>query len=164
MNLILIGMMGGGKTTIGRKLANRLGYHFLDMDEQIESDQNCSISEIFSHQGEEYFRHLETKLLNRLLLAQNTVIATGGGVVVSEGNFDVMKRIGTIIYIKTSIEDIKLRLKSTLHRPLLQTANPEERIHMLLLQRAPLYEQADQIVETKDFSPQYISSLIIQNL
>lgn len=164
MNLILIGMMGGGKTTIGRKLANRLGYHFLDMDEQIESDQNCSISEIFSHQGEEHFRHLETELLNRLLLAQNTVIATGGGVVVSEGNFDVMKRIGTIIYIKTSIEDIKLRLKSTLQRPLLQTANPEERIHMLLLQRAPLYEQADQIVETKDFSPQYISSLIIQNL
>ena len=164
MNLLLVGMMGVGKTTIGRKLATRLGYHFIDMDEQIESDQNCNISEIFTHQGEEFFRHLETNLLERLLHVQNTVIATGGGVVVAEGNLDLMKRIGTIIYLKTSIEDIKERVNRTLHRPLLQTENPEERIHMLLQQRTPLYEQADQIIEIKNLSPQRITSFIIQNL
>ena len=164
MNLLLVGMMGGGKTTIGRQLAMRLGYHFIDMDEQIENDQNCSISEIFIQQGEEFFRRLETDLLKKLLQVQNTVVATGGGVVVTEGNLDLMKRIGTIIYLKTSVDEIIERVKNTLHRPLLQNENTEERIHLLLQHRTPLYEQADQIVETKNLSPQAITVLIIRNL
>ena len=164
MNLIMIGFMGVGKTTIGRKLAQRLGYHFLDMDDQIENEQQCSISEIFDQRGEAYFRHLETELLLKLSSVQNTVIATGGGVVTREGNFDLMKKFGTVIYLKTSVEDIIERVKRSYHRPLLQIENPEEKIHALLDERTPLYEQADQIIETKDLSPQSITSLIIRNL
>ena len=164
MNLIMIGFMGVGKTTIGRKLAKRLGYHFLDMDEQIENKQKCSISEIFENRGEEYFRQLEVKLLLKLSSVQNTVISTGGGAVATEGNFDLMKKYGTVVYLKTSFEDIIERVKRSHHRPLLQTEDLEQRIHELLEKRIPLYEQADHIIETKNLSPQRITSLIIRNL
>ncbi len=164
MNLIMIGFMGVGKTMIGRKLANRLGYHFLDMDEQIEKEQKCSISEIFENQGEDYFRRLEVKLLLKLSSIQNTVIATGGGAVATEGNFDLMKKYGTVIYLKISVEDIMERLKNSHHRPLLQTENPQKKIHALFEKRIPLYEQADHIIETKNLPPQRITSLIIRNL
>ena len=164
MNLIMVGFMGVGKTTIGRKLAKRLGYHFLDMDEQIEKEQKCNISEIFESRGEEYFRRLEVKLLLKLSSIQNTVIATGGGAIATEGNFDLMKKYGTVIYLKTSVEDIIERVKRSYHRPLLQTENPEERVHALLEKRIPLYEQADHIIETNNLSPQRITSLIIRNL
>lgn len=164
MNVILIGFMGGGKTTIGRKLARRLGYHFLDMDEQIENEQKCKISEIFAQKGEKAFRYLETQLLKRLLSVQNTVIATGGGVIVTEENIDLMKRIGTVIYIKASIEDIIERVTRSQHRPLLSNGNPEERVRTLIAQRTPMYEQADQVIETKNLSSQRVTSLIIQNL
>ncbi|MBF0289162.1 MAG: shikimate kinase [SAR324 cluster bacterium] len=164
MNLVLIGFMGVGKTTIGRKLAKRLGYHFLDMDEQIEIEQKCSIPEIFAEQGEAYFRKLETKLLQQLVSVQNTVVATGGGVVTAKDNFELMKKIGTVIYLDTPVENIIDRVKRSQNRPLLQIENPEEKIHSLLEQRIPLYRQADQIIETDNLLPQRIISQIIRSL
>ncbi len=156
--------MGAGKSTIGRKLAKRLGYHFLDMDGQIELEQKCSIPEIFAEQGEVYFRRLETKLLQQLVPVQNTVIATGGGVVTTEGNFDLMRKIGTVIYLETPVEDIIERVKRSQNRPLLQIENPEERIYLLLEKRIPLYRQADQIIATDSLPPQRIVSKIIRGL
>ncbi|MBF0280834.1 MAG: shikimate kinase [SAR324 cluster bacterium] len=164
MNLIMIGFMGVGKTTIGRKLAKRLGYHFLDMDEQIENEQNRSISEIFENSGEDHFRQLEVKLLQKLSTVQNTVIATGGGAVATPGSLELMKVYGRLIYLKTSVDEIVERVKRSQHRPLLHAEDLEERISSLLVKRIPFYEQADYIIETKNLSPQRITSLIIRNL
>ena len=164
MNLVLIGFMGAGKTTIGRRVARRLGYHFLDMDEHIEREENRKIPEIFAQHGEAAFRHLETQLLKRLRPVQNTVIASGGGVVVKDGNLDMIKGLGKVFYLKAAVEDIIERVTRSQHRPLLNEENPEEKVKALLAQRAPLYEQADCIIETKNLSLHRITSLIIQNL
>lgn len=164
MNLIMIGFMGTGKTTIGKKLARRLGYFFLDMDLFIEKEQNCSVSEIFEQYGEEHFRKLETSLLKRLMSVDNTIISTGGGVVGTNGNLDIMKQLGTTVYLSTPFEDILERITRSQHRPLARAENLEEKMTALLNKRSPLYEQADQIVETKGLTPWHITSQIIQNV
>lgn len=164
MNVVLIGFMGGGKTTIGRKLARRLGYHFLDMDEHIEKEENRKIAEIFVQEGEEVFRQLENQLLKRLQSIENTVIATGGGVIVKDGNIDLLKRIGRVFYLKTPVEEILERVTRAQHRPLLNEENPEQKVKTLLAQRTPFYEQADCIVETQNLPPHRVTSQIIQNL
>ena len=93
MNIVLIGFMGAGKTTIGRKTAARLGYWFVDMDYQIERSQNARVTEIFEKHGQQYFRALETKLLKQLTKVENTVVATGGGVLTTEGNLALINQI-----------------------------------------------------------------------
>ena len=93
MNIILIGFMGAGKTTVGRKLANRLGYFFLDTDQQIEKQQGCTIEEIFRYAGEATFRDLETKLLENLQSVRNTILSTGGGMFIHSKNQELLKDI-----------------------------------------------------------------------
>ena len=164
MNIVLIGFMGSGKTTIGSKLARRLGYYFLDMDAQIESEQGCSVREIFNYAGEAHFRALETQLLKRLIDLKNTVISTGGGVVTMDGNLGLMKQIGKLIYLKVPLEELLHRLKQDTKRPLLQSEDAEQKIRALLQQRSPLYEQADYIIEANQTSPQIVTTQIIQVL
>ncbi len=164
MNIVLIGLMGAGKTTIGRKLAQRLGYHFLDMDDQIEQEAGCAISDIFEYQGETHFRALETKLLSRMRSLQNTVISTGGGAIMTQGNLELMRQIGTVIYLKAPKEVILERVLRSQHRPLLKVENPTEKITSLLDERMPYYEQADHIVDTQNLSPHRIASQIIRYL
>ena len=94
MNIIIIGFMGSGKTTIGRKLAKLIEYSFVDTDSEIEDDQGCSVSEIFKYGGEECFREMETRLLEKLKNIDNSVIATGGGIVLREENRKMLKGIG----------------------------------------------------------------------
>lgn len=164
MNIVLVGFMGTGKTTMGKRLAKRLGYYFIDMDSQIEIEQKSKISEIFTEHGEPYFRKLETQLLHHLLSVKNTIISTGGGVVGNSENMIVMKQIGKVIYLDTPIEEILERLKRTKNRPLLNAENPDEKAVLLLEQRAPLYKQADKIIETQGLNPHQITSQIISCL
>ncbi|MGK5093736.1 shikimate kinase [Deltaproteobacteria bacterium TL4] len=162
MNIVLIGFMGVGKTTIGRKLARRLGYYFLDMDHQIEQEQGCSIAEIFDYAGESCFRNLETQLLQRLISVHNTVLSTGGGIITTEGNIQLMKKIGKLVYLKAPVEVILARLENDTKRPLLRTENAEEKIRTLLEKRSPLYAQADYVFESDQTPiPMIITQIIL---
>ena len=164
MNIILIGFMGSGKTTIGRKLAVRLGYRFVDMDRFIEEEQQCKISQIFEERGEGAFRSLETELLNRLVRAENSVISTGGGVVTVEGNMAIIRSIGVSIYLKAGIEKIFERVSRNNKRPLLQTENPLQTIQDMMEKREGIYSQADHIIDTNSLSMGHIVSKIIQSV
>ena len=150
MNLVLIGFMGSGKTAVGKRLAQRLGYGFLDTDHYIESQIGCSISEIFSIQGEEYFRRLEGGLADRLNRLHNMVVSTGGGLPVTTGNMEKLRAAGAVVFLKASHEDILRRLSRDNRRPIVRGEDLEETVTRLLSERLPVYEQADLVVETQD--------------
>ena len=164
MNILLIGFMGAGKTTVGKKLSKRLGYFFIDTDCEIEEEQGCTISEIFKYGGEICFRDLETNMLQQLQSKQNLVIATGGGMVMRQENRNLMQNLGTRVYLKVGLEELIRRLKKDKKRPLLQEARPIERITEMLEQRKSIYEEAECIVDTTDLSPQQMVSEIIRKL
>ena len=149
----LIGFMGAGKTTIGKKLANLLNVPVIDTDVEIEKREGKKISQIFAKKGEAVFRELETRVLKELPTT-NAVITTGGGVVLRKQNQEWMKEHGTIVFLYASPEEIVNRLKSDQTRPLLQQ-DKQNTIHQLYKQRLPIYESlGDFLVDTtqKDVS------------
>ncbi len=148
MNLILVGFMASGKSSIGKRLARRLGYRFVDTDQLIESEIGCSVAEIFSIQGEAYFRELETRLLRNLPNLQNYLIATGGGLITTAGNMDLLKKIGVVIFLNAERSEIIERLQRDTRRPMVQGGDLEQRVDDLLGARLPLYSEADIVVDT----------------
>lgn len=150
-NIILIGFMGCGKTTVGIRLSYRLHRLLEDTDKLIEHQQNRSISDIFADCGEEAFRTMETECLKELLTQKGKrIISVGGGLAVREENQRLLKQLGTVVYLKASADTIYERLQSDTSRPLLQTADPKARIKELLLQREGAYEQACDITVEVD--------------
>lgn len=148
-NLILVGMMGSGKTTMGRALAWHLGKVFVDSDEEIQKRTGVTISHIFDIEGETGFRQRETATICDLSARDNMVLATGGGAVLSEQNRAMLHKNGIVIYLKANVHDLWQRTRHDRNRPLLQTADPYEKLTGLLLQRDPLYRQvADIIVQS----------------
>lgn len=146
--IILIGMMGAGKTTIGRALARELKLDFLDLDHEIVRRCGVAIPTIFDIEGEEGFRRRETAVLAEVIAQSNLVLATGGGAIMREENRALLKQ-GCIIYLKADVDELFVRIAKDTNRPLLQTENPKERLQQLLALRAPIYEQlADVTVET----------------
>jgi len=147
-NIILIGYMGCGKSTIGRKLSYRLRIPFLDTDKQIEQKQKCTISEIFARCGEEVFRDMETEYLKLLLKEKSDyVIAVGGGLPLREENRQLLKQLGTCVYLRATPDTIYDRLKNDTTRPLLQKEDPYAVICQMLEERSGVYEScADEIV------------------
>lgn len=164
MNIVLIGFMGTGKTTIGRKLAVRLGYRFVDTDQYIEWEQKCKIPLLFKSQGEAYFRQLETSLLRRLCSVQNTVVATGGGVLVTPGNMELIKQIGTSVHLQAQFDDIFERVTRNTKRPLVLTENPLKTVTDLYEARKNLYKEADITIDTKSMKMWSIVTRIIGEL
>ncbi|MEE3122034.1 MAG: shikimate kinase [SAR324 cluster bacterium] len=164
MNILLTGFMGAGKTTVGKKLAKRLGYFFIDTDREIEKEQGCSITEIFKYGGEECFRDLETDILQKLQTKQNLVIATGGGMVLRNENRSLMQSLGTRVYLKVELQELMRRLKKDKKRPLLQKSKPEEHILEMLQQRKSIYEEAECIIDTTDLSPHQMVTEIIRKI
>ena len=164
MNILLTGFMGAGKTTVGKKLAKRLGYFFIDTDREIEKEQGCSITEIFKYGGEECFRDLETDILQKLQTKQNLVIATGGGMVLRNENRSLMQSLGTRVYLKVELQELMRRLKKDEKRPLLQKPKPEEHILEMLQQRKSIYEEAECIIDTTDLSPHQMVTEIIRKI
>jgi len=162
MNIILIGFMGAGKTSVGRKLANRLGYFFLDTDQQIEKQQSCTIEEIFRYAGESTFRDLETKLLENLQNVHNTILSTGGGMFLRSENQEILKGIGKTVYLQVDRETLKQRLQCDQHRPLLQQPNWQENVNQMLQQREPVYLTADLTIKAKDGPVNMMVSRIIE--
>ena len=147
-NIYLIGLPGSGKTTVGRCLARFLYLDFIDTDHLIEERTGVSISHIFEIEGESGFRRRETRLLEEVSDRTQTVISTGGGIILSDTNRQIMRQHGQVVYLRASLEILWLRLKNCQNRPLLQTADPRARIAELMKEREPLYiAQADLIVE-----------------
>lgn len=151
-NMILIGFMGAGKTTVGLQLSKKLNLPFLDTDQRIEEEQKRAISDIFANEGEAYFRSLETKQLEKLIQEINgSVISVGGGLPVQKVNHDLLKKLGTTVYLKAKKDTLIQRLQGDTSRPLLQGGELEERIENLMNAREAIYEQvADVVVETDE--------------
>ncbi len=148
-NIFLVGMMGAGKTTVGKLLARHLAKTFLDTDHEIRRRTGVDIPVIFEIEGEEGFRDREAAVLEELTQQQNIVLATGGGAVLRPENRALLKARGTVIYLRGSVEELWARTRHDRNRPLLQTADPKARLGELLRERDPLYrEVADLVVDT----------------
>lgn len=148
-NIILIGFMGCGKSSVGKKLADKLNYCFCDVDRMIERDNKKSISEIFETKGEEYFRELETKTVKDLInTVSNCIISVGGGLPIKDGNSELLKELGAVVFLKVRKETILRRLEFDKTRPLLADDDKEKKIDELLQYREPIYTAiADIVVE-----------------
>jgi len=148
-NFFLVGLMGAGKSSVGRQLASVLDMDFMDSDAEIELRTGVDIPLIFELEGEAGFRRRETRVIGDLTGRQNLVLATGGGVVLDEQNRQVLKSRGFVIYLQASVDQLLERTSRDRRRPLLYTDDPRARLLELLQQREPLYEEiADLIVNT----------------
>lgn len=166
-SIILIGFMGAGKTTVGKKLAEKLHYKFQDTDEMIVSREGMSINEIFEKHGEEYFRNLETDLLKELVEnnVDNVIFSVGGGLPIRKDNHTYLKKLGKVIYLYVAEATIRKRLAGDTTRPLLRGSEDEvkERINSLLSKRDPIYKEvADLVLETDNMSISKIVEEIIK--
>ena len=163
-SLYLIGMMGSGKTSTGRPLAERLGYGFVDADAVIEQAAGCSIPEIFERDGEAGFRELETQVMSAICQRHSLVVATGGGVVTQRKNWGLLHS-GIVIWLDVMRDQLLARLKAdATERPLLQTPDPEAALDDLLAQRKPLYAEADLTVVIDQEDPTTVADGILQLL
>lgn len=163
-NVILIGFMGAGKTSIGQELAVRSGRTFLDTDEYIEKKSGMTISHIFDAMGEEAFRKMETEALRDLISTSGSyVISVGGGLPMRAENRTLLKELGTVVYLKVSPETVEERLRGDTTRPLLRGDNPRKKIEELLSLRGPLYEEAAHLIVNADGrTPEEITSEIVR--
>ncbi|MBK1988436.1 shikimate kinase [Sphaerospermopsis aphanizomenoides BCCUSP55] len=162
VNLYLIGMMGVGKTTVGRLLAQQLGYGFIDTDDVIVKAAGKSINEIFTTEGEAAFRQLESDVLGQVCAYTKLVIATGGGIILRQENWGYLRH-GLIVWLDASVEILLNRLAEDDTRPLLQDSDPEGKLLSLLQQRQPLYSQADlHITITPSETPEQIATRILE--
>lgn len=143
-NIVFIGFMGSGKTSVGRLVAQRLGFQFVDTDAVVVERTGMQISEIFARHGEPWFRDHETSTLNSLSILNRTVISTGGGVVLRPQNSALLRKLGFVVWLTASEEVIFERVSRNKKRPLLQTDDPRQTVHELLEERRALYEEAAQ--------------------
>lgn len=149
-NIILIGAMGVGKSTVGRRLAKRLAIEFYDSDEEIVKKTGVDIATIFEYEGEQGFRKREEKTIEEFCRLKNIVLATGGGAILSMKTRELLTRTGVVFYLKASIETILNRAKNENSRPLLNTFNKRKTVSRLLEQRTPLYESVAQYTINTD--------------
>jgi shikimate kinase len=161
-NIILIGMMGTGKSTVGKWLAQHLEYELVDLDVALEAHEGCSIASIFINHGELYFREAETVILRKVLTGRKQVVATGGGAVLNQANCELMRQGGWVVALTAEAEDIVSRVQGDGVRPLL-AGNTEERIRTILEERKQSYLFADYTVNTSLFSVEQVGSMILAN-
>lgn len=151
-NIALIGYMGTGKTTIGKKLAQKLGLKLVDTDALIEKRQKKSIAKIFETEGEAGFRKLEGDLLKELVVKENLLISTGGGIVLNENNRKILKDNTFLVTLSAKPESIYVRVKNDTTRPLLQDQNPYQKIVAMMKERQPFYEIGEIVIQTDELS------------
>ncbi len=165
-NIVLVGFMGCGKSTVGRELRKLLGYPLVDTDRLIEARAGCSISELFARGGEQAFRELETEVLRELAGAGggSRIIATGGGIILREENRTLLRSLGCVVWLRAPVETIVRRTGRSRERPLLRTADPQARIEALLAERDPYYRSAAHLdVDTEGLSCNEVACGILES-
>ncbi|NOZ09578.1 MAG: shikimate kinase AroK [Gammaproteobacteria bacterium] len=164
-SIFLIGPMGAGKTTIGRQLAKILNMRFVDCDQAIEERTGVKIPVIFEIEGEAGFRKRESAMLSELTAQPNIVLATGGGVILSEDNRRLLRSRGHVVYLQTSVDTQLERTRNSRNRPLLDTEDRRARLEEIMQLRAPLYRlEADQIIDTEGRSPTKAAQVIAEKI
>lgn len=164
-NIFLVGLMGAGKTSVGRILARRLNKTFYDSDQEIERCTGVKIPLIFEIEGEAGFRDRESRLLAELVQQRNIVLATGGGAVLSEENRRRLAENGAVVYLRAAVNDLWQRTRHDKNRPLLQTEDPLAKLSELFVQRDPLYREiADIIIDTGSQSLSSLAARLEQKL
>ena len=163
VSLYLVGMMGAGKTTVGRELATHLGYRFVDTDAVISQLTGKSITQLFANVSEAEFRQLESQVLAEVSAYTNLVIATGGGIVLRQENWSYL-HYGLVVWLDVPVEILYARLAEDTTRPLLQDAEPLEKLRVLLEQRQPLYRQADLQVTVTNDTPQQVATRVLEEI
>ncbi len=159
--LVLVGMMGAGKTTVGRRLASRLGRQFIDSDEEIERAAQMSIPEIFEQRGESEFRTGEMRVIARLLKEKDIVLATGGGAFVNPDTRALVKTSAVSVWLKADIDVLFERVSRRANRPLLRTADPRGTLEKLIADRYPIYQEADITVISRDVPQDNVAGDVI---
>jgi shikimate kinase len=159
-SIFLVGMMGAGKTSVGKVLARRLGKTFFDSDHVIEERTGVKISVIFDLEGETGFRARESAVIDELSAVQNAVVATGGGAVLMPRNREVLRERGTVVYLRAAVSELWNRTRHDRHRPLLQTSDPHARLCELYAQRDPLYSDVAHVIV--DTGAQSLKSLVVK--
>jgi shikimate kinase len=163
-SIVLVGMMGAGKSSVGRRLAARLGIPFVDADTEIEKAAGMSIAEIFQGHGEPYFRAGETRVIARLLEGGPQVLATGGGAFMNADTRAAIRVKGISVWLRATLDVLTRRIKRRGDRPLLKNVDPVETLRQLIDERYPVYAAADLIVESRDVPHDTIVDEIVEGL
>ncbi|MEE8359248.1 MAG: shikimate kinase [Candidatus Hydrothermarchaeales archaeon] len=161
-NIVLTGFMGAGKSVVGRKLAERLGWEVIDTDDVIEQDSGMIISDIFQGYGEDYFRELEKKAVKKVSELEDHVIITGGGVVINKENIENLRKNGVVVYLHAVSKVLYLRIKDQTHRPLLQVEDPMQTITELMKIREPFYANHDIRIDTTNLEVDQVVDKILE--
>lgn len=159
-NIFFVGLMGAGKTTIGRLVARHLGRDFYDSDQEIERRTGVNIPCIFELEGETGFRRREAAVIAELAQMENIVLATGGGAVLLPENRAMLKQHGIVVYLRATVHELWLRTRNDRNRPLLRTENPQQKLEQLIVVRDPLYREVANLVI--DTGGQSVNSIVSQ--
>ena len=162
-NIILTGMMGAGKTTVGKELATIMNCNFIDLDETIEKNYG-KISDIFKQNGEEYFIQIETLELKKLNIQETFVLSTRGGIVLKDENIKILQTLGYVFYLEASTDTIYERIKNQKHRPLLNTPDPKRSIEEILSKRKKLYENSGEKITVNNKNVKEIAEEIYERI
>lgn len=164
-SIFLVGPMGSGKSTVGRALARKIGYRFLDSDREIEARCGVDIPTIFDYEGESGFRDRESRMINELTQLPGIVLATGGGSILREENREYLNSRGHVILLQVDIKEQLRRVSSDTNRPLLQTADPAARLRALMEEREPIYKSVAHVEVSTDARRMYhVVSRILRHL
>lgn len=163
-NLVLVGLMGAGKSAIGRIVAQQLGLPFVDTDTEIERVSRMTIAELFAAYGEEEFRALETRVIKRLLRTGPRVVSTGGGAFINERTRKQIERGGLSVWLNADLDVLWERVNKRDHRPLLKTENPKQTLKDLMDKRYPIYALADITVQSRDVRKEVIANEVLTSV
>ena len=162
--IVLVGLMGAGKTSIGRLLAKRLGLEFIDADHEIELAAQCSVERIFERHGEAVFRDGEQRVIARLLSGPTHVLATGGGAFMRKETRDAIRERGISVWLRADLDLLLRRVSRRKNRPLLRNENPRQTLEKLIKERYPVYADADIVVDSGDRPPGTIVDNVIESI
>ena len=162
--IVLVGIMGAGKSTVGKILADRLGMRFIDADQEIERAAGCTITDFFEKYGEVEFRKGEERVISRILAGEPCVLATGGGAFMSEATRLLIKKMAISVWLRVSFEVLAKRLEKRSDRPLLQTTDPQQTLKALIKKRYPIYNDADFIVDAENDGVDITVSKVVECL
>ena len=164
MTIVLVGIMGAGKSTVGKILADRLGIQFTDADQEIERAAGCTITDFFEKYGEVEFRKGEERVISRILAGEPCVLATGGGAFMSQATRLLIKKIAVSVWLRVSFEVLTKRLEKRSDRPLLQTVDPQQTLKALIKKSYPISKYADLLVDAEDDGVDNKVSKVVQCL